>query len=152
MPLVLQNTQIRTLLSYGGIPGVSSKIPYGRDILPVLTHMHIASSNYSVGQCSKPLASSSPSERGSSYPLQANLLGEEPFKVPEVYPFSKGPISAAHSHSHLSAQPSEPTPGSIPAEGLFRCGLGLCLHILQNPGNTFHALFGTLQSSPSLST
>lgn len=63
MPIVIEDTQIMTLLYYGGIPGVSSKIPYGRDILPVLTHMHIASSNYSIGQCPKPLASSNPSER-----------------------------------------------------------------------------------------
>lgn len=76
------------------------------------------------------LASGSPPGRGlSDPPTQASLLGEEPFKIPEVCLISQEPTSAAHCPSYCPAQHSSKPPSCKP----FRYDLGLSLHVLQNP-------------------
>lgn len=67
--------------------------------------------------------------------------------MPEVCFVSRGPTFAIHSHSYLPAQPSEITPESLPLVSLVRYWLGLNLHLLQNPGNTFSVIFMILWSS-----
>lgn len=59
----------------------------------------------------------------------------------EICLIFKGPTSTAHSHSYLLAQPSEVSPEGLPPVSLFRYGMGLKLHLLWNPGNTFCAVF-----------
>lgn len=79
--------------------------------------------------------------------LSQPLDAQRTLKMPEVCLVSRGPTSAIHSHSYLPAQPSEITPESLPLISFVRYWLGLNLHLLQNPGNTFSVIFVILWSS-----